>query len=209
LTDALHPLITQISARVAQHGRTLVGIAGPPGAGKSSIAERLYQRLCEQPLRCSVMPMDGFHFDNSVLDTMQARARKGAPHTFDAAGFCHTLARIHLGSDDVYVPVFDRHRDLAIAGAQRVAKEDDVVIVEGNYLFIQQPPWQTAASNFDIKVFINPGLDVIEARILSRWRDAQLDETIVTERTYKNDLPNANYVLAHSDQSNAVLLSGF
>jgi pantothenate kinase len=128
--------LPQLSERIAHQltdgSRFILGITGPPGAGKSTLAAALVDA---SPLPSALVPMDGYHLDDSVLDALGRRARKGAPDTFDSAGFVHLLRRLRdSGERIVYAPVFDREREQAIAGALEIPASVRVVVVEGNYL---------------------------------------------------------------------------
>lgn len=129
-------LANEILLRAEGRERFLVGIAGPPGAGKSTFAQALITALPHSVC----VPMDGFHFDNAVLDQLGLRARKGSPETFDYAGFAATLDRIRRGEPNVAIPVFDREMDLARAGAALIGQEIKFVVVEGNYLLLDAGP---------------------------------------------------------------------
>lgn len=190
--------------QATNRNRQLVGIAGPPGGGKSTLAEQLDKELKGREVPCCIVPMDGFHLDNRVLESNGTLHRKGAPNTFDADGFVGCIQRIKQATETVYVPVFDRDRDIAIAGAQTVSPTDDIVIVEGNYLLLDAAPWNALAPLFTIRLFINPGLDVVEQRILKRWRDANKPEVEVQAKTYGNDMPNAKTVIDESDLTHVV-----
>ena len=182
----------------------MVAIAGPPGAGKSTLAAHLCESVKNSGKRCCVVPMDGFHLDNRVLNELGLLSRKGSPQSFDIPGFIHTIKRIHSLKEDVVVPVFNRDADVAVAGARRVMRNDSVVLVEGNYLLSAEHPWSDLYDLFDMKIFINPGIDEVEKRILERWDIAQLDHAEIQQRTYGNDLPNAEYVLSHSNVRDAI-----
>lgn len=184
-----------------------MAIAGPPGAGKSTLATQLSNTINHTGKRCCVVPMDGFHLDNRVLNELGLLPRKGSINTFDSEGFVQTVKRIHSSNDEVVIPVFDRERDIAIAGAQRILSDDLIVLVEGNYLLIDEQPWSELSDVFDMKIFINPGLDVIEKRILSRWKDAELEQSVVDRQTYENDLPNAEYVITRSNLKRAIQIN--
>jgi len=106
----------------------VLGITGPPGAGKSTLATALVQQA-----GAVMVGMDGFHLADAELDRLGRRARKGAPDTFDAAGFVALLRRVRAG-EDVYAPVFRRELELAEAGAQAVPGDAPLVVVEGSYL---------------------------------------------------------------------------
>ena len=150
--------------------------------------------------------MDGFHLDNRVLIELGLLNRKGAINTFDSAGFVDTVKRIRSSNIEVVVPVFDRDRDIAIAGAQRVQPTSSVILFEGNYLLVNELPWSELKELFDISIFINPDLNTIEQRILERWRHAELSQDQIEKRTYENDLPNAEYVVSKSDFSDSIQL---
>ena len=129
LTDEL---VRRAAALAATAPRTLLGITGPPGAGKSTLAEQLVQALGSG---AALVPMDGFHLADAELDRLGRRHRKGAPDTFDAGGYVHLLRRLRERTDHVvYAPVFVREQEQAVAGALAVAREVPLVVTEGNYL---------------------------------------------------------------------------
>ena len=100
--------------------------------------------------------MDGYHFDDRVLDLRGLRARKGAPETFDVAGLCHMLVRLKRNEEtEIAVPVFDRDLEIARAGARLIPRSAKHVIVEGNYLLLDRPSWRDLHAHFDITVMID------------------------------------------------------
>lgn len=120
------------ASELADRGRALLGITGPPGAGKSTLAESLVAAL---PQRAVLVPMDGFHLENAELDRLGRRDRKGALNTFDAAGYVHLLRRLRERTDDVvYAPRFVREQEQAVADAIAVPRDAAMVVTEGNYL---------------------------------------------------------------------------
>ena len=135
MPGALDPpldLLVERAHELAGRGRRLLGVAGAPGAGKSTLAAALVAALGE---RAVLVPMDGFHLDDAVLDTLGLRDRKGAPSTFDAAGYAHLLRRLRSVEDDVvYAPLFDRVEEQSVAGALPVPRGVPLVVTEGNYL---------------------------------------------------------------------------
>lgn len=197
-------LAQEIRARAQAQGRFVIALAGPPGAGKSTLAEALRVAL---GTGARVVPMDGFHYDNAVLDARGLRPRKGAPEAFDAPGFVHLMHRLRQGGD-VAIPVFDRAMDLARAGADIVTDADRFLIVEGNYLLLNEAPWQDLASFFDLTVYIDvPELE-LERRLMRRWLDHGLGPTEALERALSNDIPNARRVQAHSRPAQITLRQG-
>ena len=181
--------------------RYIVAIAGPPGAGKSTFSQALLLMLKEKSIQAKIISMDGFHLDNSILADRNLLDRKGAPATFDIAGFIHLMNRLTNFEDDVVIPEFDRNKDLSIAGSSIISTKDKVLIVEGNYLLIEEEPWTKLKKTWDQTIFINPGIDTLEQRLLNRWLRYGLDTQDAKKRTLSNDLPNARYVLEKSSDS--------
>lgn len=174
--------------------RRLVAVAGPPGSGKSTFAERLQAALAPS-LLAEVLPMDGYHYDDVVLTARGDRPRKGAPHTFDVDGFGAMLARLRADDGrDVAVPVFDRSIEIARAGARIIPASVRLVVVEGNYLLLDDPNWARLRSNFDVTVCLRVPEDELEARLEARWRGYGLAGAALTEKMEGNDLPNVRLV---------------
>ncbi|MFK5981165.1 MAG: nucleoside triphosphate hydrolase [Rhizobiaceae bacterium] len=198
----IEDIADRIIERASDKNRYIVSIAGPPGAGKSTFATALNTRLAAQGLRSKIIPMDGFHLDNEVLSSLGLLAKKGAPETFDIAGFVQLINRLAGEEDHVAFPIFDRDRDLSIAEADVVTKSDQILIVEGNYLLIDQRPWSGLKALWDESIFINPEFDVLEERLIGRWLDQGHDMEKARERALSNDIPNARYVLENSFPAN-------
>lgn len=195
-------LAARIREEAAGRPRFVVGIAGPPGAGKSTLSEALVAALGSEAV---VLPMDGFHLDNAVLGARGLLARKGAPETFDAAGFGVMLKRICDGEEDVAIPLFDRSLDLARAGAAVITRGHRIVLVEGNYLLLDGPPWQGLAALFDFTIFLDVPRDELERRLVRRWHDHGLGPEAARARALGNDMPNADLVIARSRRADCVI----
>lgn len=180
--------------------RRLVAIAGPPGVGKSHIVDELVAMLARQGLAdVAIVPMDGFHLDDQVLEARGWTARKGAPHTFDVMGLTHTLRRLTADAEDeVFVPLFDRALEISRAGAGVVPRAARLVLVEGNYLLLKAPDWQDLAPLFDVRVMLRAQEAVLRQRLMARWRHFGLDEAAATNKLAENDLPNMAQVLEQS-----------
>lgn len=190
-----------IRQKAKGQGRFLVALAGPPAAGKSTLAAELVTALGQG---AKAVPMDGFHYDDAVLIARGARARKGAPDTFDVQGFLHLLRRLRH-EDEVAIPLFDRALEISRAGADIIGPADQILVVEGNYLLFDQAPWPEAAALFDLTVWIDVPMAELERRLLLRW--AMYGKTDVEARAWieGNDLPNIRAVIAGSAPADVVL----
>jgi pantothenate kinase len=183
----------------SDHGRKLVAVTGAPGSGKSTLATELARRLNLGKRPTVVVPMDGFHLDNRVLEERGLYARKGAPETFDAPGFIRLVKALKTG-DEVFAPVFDRTRDIAIAGAVAVAPETEIVIVEGNYLMFDEDPWSELAALWDVSARLDVPMPELRARLIHRWLSLNHSRAVATRRAEGNDIPNAQRVVDHALQ---------
>jgi pantothenate kinase len=185
--------------------RTVVAIAGAPGSGKSTIAEALMVELERRVPGCAaILPMDGFHYDNAVLDALGRRARKGAPETFDVDGLKQAIDRIRRADRPVAVPVFDRALDLARAGASIIAPGRSFVLVEGNYLLLTDPPWSDLRARFDRTLFLSVPEAELERRLVERWVQHDHTPEEATARALGNDMPNARLVIGRSAAADVI-----
>lgn len=191
-----------IAARAAKtEGRFIAALAGPPAAGKSTLAADLAARI---GAGAKVVPMDGFHYDDAVLIARGARARKGAPDTFDAQGFFHLLRRLKTESE-VAIPLFDRSLEISRAGADIVGPADKILIVEGNYLLLNEAPWPDALPLYDLTIWIDVPEAELIARLMDRWAGYGKSEAEARAWIDGNDLPNIRRVVAGSGQADVVL----
>lgn len=189
----LETLARRIGAVAYTGKRRIVALAGPPASGKSTLAETLERNDSTM----QVVPMDGFHLDNALLTERGLLSRKGAPETFDAAGFIHLIRRLKT-EDDVVFPRFDRSLDMSIAGAGVIRPETTTILVEGNYLMLDQPVWRDLRQTWDLSVGIDVSLQVLEQRLLQRWIDHGYTPQDAQAKAEGNDLPNAKLVLENA-----------
>lgn len=176
--------------------RVILAMAGAPGSGKSTLAEKLAQKLnARQTGRAVVLPMDGYHYDDLYLVPAGLRPRKGAPHTFDVGGLYHTLKRLRAADEaEVAVPVFDRQIEIARAGARLIPASVPVIVVEGNWLLLDQAPWDRLRPLFDITVLVDVPEYALRSRLRGRWERLGLTEAEIIAKLEENDLPNGRLV---------------
>ncbi|MFY0989959.1 nucleoside triphosphate hydrolase [Halomonas sp. C05BenzN] len=193
--DSLSEVTRRILAVAEGRQRLLVALAGPPGAGKSYRSEQLRQAIGEAlPGQVVVVPMDGYHLDNAVLEPRGLLPVKGAPETFDCDGLRHDLERIRRSDGSVAVPVFDRPLDLARAGGRLVTREHRIVIVEGNYLLLDQGPWRALHGLFDLSVMLEVDDATLEQRLIERWLAMGRDADAARRKALGKDMPNARLI---------------
>ena len=193
-----------IRAKAQGQGRFLAALAGPPGAGKSTLAAELVAALGPG---AKAVPMDGFHYDDAVLTVRGARNRKGAPDTFDVAGFRHLLQRLRV-EPEVAIPLFDRDLEISRAGADIVTPADQILIVEGNYLLLNEAPWPDLAPLYDLTIWIYVPEAELDRRLLARW--AHYGKTPAEARAWidGNDMPNIRRVVSGSRPADLVIRQG-
>ena len=151
--------------------RALLGITGSPGAGKTTLAQALVERLNADrgPGVAAYLPMDGFHLANASLERLGRRDRKGAPDTFDSWGFVGLLRRVREETDhDVYAPSFRRALDEPVAGEIAVVAGTALVVVEGNYLLVDREPWDRIPSLLDESWFCVTSAEERQLRLVDR-----------------------------------------
>lgn len=165
----LDDLVKRVAALAKRRPRVLLGIAGAPAAGKSTLADWLVDRLNTRRLPAVGVPMDGFHLADAALDALGRRDRKGAVDTFDGHGYLALLRRLRAEQETtVYAPAFERDLEQPVAGSIAVPPGTRVVVSEGNYLLLEEPPWSSVWAEFDEVWFVGLDDDVRRARLLER-----------------------------------------
>lgn len=184
------------AVRLASGGqRRILGIAGAPGAGKSTVAARLGAALAGAGVAATVVPMDGFHLANAELHRLGRHARKGAPDTFDGAGFVALLRRLRSGTEGVvYAPAFRREIEEPVAGAIPVPPETRLVITEGNYLLVPDGVWAQVRGLLDEAWYLD--LDDAERlrRLVARHMEFGRDEAAARAHALGSDQANADLI---------------
>ena len=204
LTTQVNTVLEAIEDKLKTQSRLIVSISGAPASGKSTLSTELARRLSLKKLSNTIVPMDGFHLDNRILDARGLRPRKGSPETFDAEGFIALIKRIKAG-ETVYVPEFDRARDISINAVQEVTAETQVVIIEGNYLMFDEAPWRSLADEWDLSICWSVPTRELRARLLQRWLSLNHSSTNAQRRVEQNDLPNAERVIAKQIECDIIL----
>jgi pantothenate kinase len=202
-----------LAAVAASSGRFVLGITGPPGAGKSTLARVVAAAVAELtgPGTAVVAPLDGFHLSNETLDVLGLRAVKGAPQTFEAQAFVELLRRVRdERATTVLWPDFDRAAEVTVADAIRIGPETRLVITEGNYLLLEQPWWREVRELLDEVWYVDAPCDVLRRRLIERQLAGGRSEADAVRHVDESDLRNAELVartrpLADRTVSQAVL----
>ncbi|MFD7936696.1 nucleoside/nucleotide kinase family protein [Streptomyces sp. NPDC059755] len=189
--------------------RALLGITGGPGAGKTTLAERLVRELnaTGDPWVAHV-PMDGFHLADVELDRLGRRHRKGAPDTFDAAGYAALLRRLREetdGEDLVYAPGFERVLEQPVAGAVPVPPTARLIVTEGNYLLVGTGAWTRVRAALDEVWFCETDEDERVRRLIARHEEFGKDHEEAVAWVLRSDQRNAELVATTRDRADLVV----
>lgn len=187
-----------------QGGRRLLGLAGTPGAGKSTLAALLAEALGP---RAMVVPMDGFHLANAELKRLGRADRKGAPDTFDAFGYRALLTRLRhpAPGEIVYAPAFHREIEEPIAGEIPVEPDVQLIISEGNYLLLDTDPWAPVAALFDECWFVDVPVEEQKRRLIARHMRYGRSLEAAEAWVENTDAPNARLIETSRPRANLIL----
>ncbi|NKQ55881.1 nucleoside/nucleotide kinase family protein [Amycolatopsis sp. K13G38] len=195
-------LLSRAEALVARGGRTMLGIAGSPASGKTTLARGIADAL---GTRAAVVGMDAFHLAQVELRRLGRLERKGAPDTFDGYGYVHLLRRLREAKETVYAPEFRREIEEPIAGAVAVAPEVSLVITEGNYLLVDSEPWGDVRGLLDEVWFLAPDEPERIERLVTRHRRYGRTLVEARQRALGSDQRNADLVQPTAARADLVL----
>lgn len=193
--EALDDQLSQRVERLLERGGRILGIAGAPGAGKSTLAARLAEHF---GTRAALLPMDGFHLADDELTRRGSLGRKGAPDTFDVEGYTSALRRVRARDHPVMVPRFDRHLEAAIAGSICIQPEVELVITDGNYLLLDMWPWSEVAPLLDDRWMLRLDGGVRVQRLIDRHQRHGRPAEAARRYVAEVDEVNASLIEQHS-----------
>ncbi|WP_077003459.1 nucleoside/nucleotide kinase family protein [Variovorax sp. KK3] len=204
-----HASLSRLNALTSSGERKLLGLVGAPGAGKSTLGAALCKAL--GGARAQLVPMDGFHLANVELERLGRAGRKGAPDTFDAAGYVALLQRLRdqrPGGDVVYAPEFRREIEEPVAGAIAILPSTQLVITEGNYLLHDAGPWAGAAAMLDEVWYVDIDDAIREQRLVQRHMQFGRSADEARAWVARTDAPNARLIAGTKGRAHHVLTWG-
>ncbi|MBN3497273.1 nucleoside/nucleotide kinase family protein [Arthrobacter pascens] len=197
--------VADLRLRMSDGSRILLGVAGAPGAGKSTFSASLADFF--GPGAALVVPMDGFHLGNAIIDGTPLKQRKGAPDTFDVGGYFSLLQRLARRDEDVvYAPDFRRSIDEPVAASVAVPASVPLIITEGNYLLAENPAWQRVRSQLDEVWFIDTPPALRLSRLVERHMVFGMDRPAAEAWANGSDEANARLIEATRDRADRVIL---
>ena len=199
----MSPASEALGLAAAAGRRVIVGVAGKPGAGKSTFAAAL---VAELGSLAALVPMDGFHLANSALASLGRADRKGAPDTFDAAGYVALLRRLRDEPDQtVWAPCFHREVEESFAAEIPIGTEIEIVVTEGNYLLLEEHPWSAIRPLLDLCWYVERSeasrLSDLVARHVAHGRSPVQARAWVDA----SDEPNARRIESTRDRCDRVI----
>ncbi|MBW8637030.1 AAA family ATPase [Hoeflea sp. WL0058] len=205
MTHVSFERLADIIATRGAASRSLTAIAGPPGSGKSTVSQQLVDYLNRiEPRSAALLPMDGYHYDDTVLRERGLLERKGAPETFDTLGLIAMLERLHSNAEkEIAVPVFDRTIEISRSAARIIEGDVRHVVLEGNYLLLSSGDWSQMHRYYRTTVMLDVSEESLKERLEQRW--LHLPERERQSKISNNDLLNGRLVMSESAPSEFIL----
>jgi pantothenate kinase len=198
--------IERARALAGRGRRVLLGITGPPGAGKSTLAAAVADALGD---RAVVVGMDGFHLAQAELVRLGRHARKGAIDTFDGAGYVALLRRLRAAAEPVvYAPEFRRAIEEPVNAAVAVARDVPLVITEGNYLLVDQGPWAEVRALLDEAWYLERDEEQRVRQLIARHVEFGKAPEYARDWVLRSDERNAELVAATRSRADALVRIG-
>lgn len=197
--DALLRLRVEANRLLTRPGRQVMGIAGGPGVGKSTLATQLAEAIGPE---AAYVPMDGFHMKHAKLEALGTVADKGMPHTFEGAAFADFLAALKAATAPMSGPGYSRKIEDAVEDAFTVPAEARLLVVEGNYLLLSSSPWWRVRPLLDLAIFLDLPRETVQARLMQR-HSAEGLFTAERNRAHIERVDLPNYELVRRSRSRA------
>lgn len=184
--------------------RVIFGVIGKPGAGKSTVSQKVKERFPEDDV--AIISMDGYHLSNEVLDVQAKRDRKGAPDTFDVDGFVTLLAKVKsFTNEKITFPIFHREIEASVADEGVIFSTAKLIIVEGNYLLSKEYGWGEVRHYLDTSFYLSINEEIRIQRLIARHIEFGKDPVDATIWATKSDESNAKFIEQSSQSATYVI----
>jgi pantothenate kinase len=208
-------LLDRARERRSGGGRRIIGVVGNPGSGKTTLVSAVLGALAATGESrpdgwLAHVPMDGFHLADVELTRLGRLDRKGAPDTFDVAGYAALLRRIHAThgvGETIYAPAFDRDLEQPVAGSIPVLPQCELVLSEGNYLLLDEDPWREVRTQLDDVWFLDADDEVRRSRLVDRHVRFGKSRTHAEAWVAEVDEPNATLIASTRDRADVLVSS--